>query len=860
MEEIKIENLTFAYPQRSFPAICNINLSINPGEFVVLCGRSGCGKSTLLRCLKPIISPHGKRSGVVLFEGSDIKELSQRVQAEKIGFVLQNPDNQIVCDKVWHELAFGLESLAYPTEEIRVRVAEMASYFGIQNWYHKNVSELSGGEKQLLNLAAVMVMQPSVLILDEPTSQLDPIASHDFLQTVSRINKELGTTVILSEHRLEEAFPLADRVVVMENGKIFAQGTPEEVGRSLAESGSDMLAALPTPMRVYFASGSTLPCPVTVRDGRKWLSQTEMSGNISFEDREQERGDAAVTVKDVWFRYEKNLPDVLKGLTFTVDEGEFYAIVGGNGAGKTTAMSVICGINKPYCGQVSVADGKRVAALPQNPQDLFSRKTIRLDLADAAGEKDDSRVERVMEFCGLDSLADMHPYDLSGGEQQRAALAMVLLQDPDILILDEPTKGLDANFKVKLAGLIAQLKKSGVTVIAVSHDIEFCAKYADRCAMFFDGQIVSEDAPRRFFAGKSFYTTAANRMARQHIKGVVLDSDILTAIGKLPETQTEKEPAEALSLPKTVPRQKEPKRLTRKNYIFGAVFAVLFVLAIYSYFKTGSVAIEMLIIVFAAAAGMNLIPKREFGAKNIQTAKTKRKVPKRTLAAAVMILLLIPLTVFVGVVYLGDKKYYFISLLIIFETMLPFAMVFEGRKPQARELIIISVLCAIGVAGRAAFAPLPQFKPVVAVVIIAGICFGGEAGFLVGAITGFVSDCFFGQGPWTPWQMFSFGIIGFIAGILFRKGILRKTKIELCIFGFLATLIIYGGIMNPASVIMWQPNPTRQMIAASYIMGLPFDLVHALATAFFLWFGAEPMCEKLDRVKVKYGLIDSLDD
>lgn len=450
MEEIKIENLTFTYPQRLLPAICDINLSINAGEFIVLCGKSGCGKSTLLRCLKPIISPHGKRSGAVIFEGADINRLSQREQAEKIGFVLQNPDNQIVCDKVWHELAFGLESLSYRTEEIRARVAEMASYFGIQNWFYKNVSELSGGQKQLLNLAAVMVMQPSVLILDEPTSQLDPIAAHDFLQTVSRINKELGTTVILSEHRLEEAFPLADRAVVMEDGKISACGTPAEVGKSLAKSGSDMLAALPTPMKVYFASGSTLPCPVTVRDGRKWLSQTEICRDIHFEDREPECGNAAVTVKDVWFRYEKNLPDILKGLTFTVREGEFYAIAGGNGAGKTTALSVICGINKPYRGQVNIPDGKRVAALPQNPQDLFSRKTVRLDIANAAGGKDEKRIESVMAFCGLESLADNHPYDLSGGEQQRAALAMVLLQNPDVLILDEPTKGLDAHFKEKL--------------------------------------------------------------------------------------------------------------------------------------------------------------------------------------------------------------------------------------------------------------------------------------------------------------------------------------------------------------------------------------------------------------------------
>jgi energy-coupling factor transport system ATP-binding protein len=218
--------------------------------------------------------------------------------------------------------------------------------------------------------------------------------------------------------------------------------------------------------------------------------------------------------------------------------------------------------------------------------------------------------------------------------------------------------------------------------------------------------------------------------------------------------------------------------------------------------------------------------------------------------------LAIPLTIYCGIHFFDDRKYYFTSMLILLEAMLPFALIFESRKPQARELIVIAVLCAIAVAGRAAFFMLPQFKPVIALVIIAGVAFGGEAGFLVGAMTGFVSNMFFGQGPWTPWQMFAFGIIGFLAGIGFRKGILMRSRIALCVFGFIATLLIYGGIMNPASVLMFQPDPMKEMFFLAYLQGIPFDLIHAIATVTFLALVAKPMLEKLDRIKVKYGLVE----
>ena len=867
VEKIKIKNLIFSYPNSEKTALNDINLTINQGEFVTICGKSGCGKSTLLRHLKPILTPHGKTSGEIYFDGKSIYDLSDREQAENIGFVMQNPDNQIVTDKVWHELVFGLESLGINSAEIRSKVAEMASFFGIQNWFYENVTNLSGGQKQILNLASVMVMNPTLLLLDEPSSQLDPISAHDFFTMLERINTELGVTIILSEHNLSEVFPLSDKVVVMENGKITAENTPYKIGEELKQN--SMFAALPTPTKIYYSlRNNSGNCPITIRDGHKWLEKQQINEHFEFKsEKNRINTEPILELKDVWFRYEKNSDDILKGLSFKVHENEFYAIVGGNGVGKSTALSVISKINKPYRGKVFINDDTKVAVMPQNPQSLFLKKSVLEELYDAVfdveKEKRKNEIEYVIKLCELDNLLENHPYDLSGGEQQRVALAKMLLRKPDLLVLDEPTKGLDACFKRKLATILKSLQKNGMTVLMVTHDIEFCAEYADICAMFFDGKIVSEAPPRKFFAENNFYTTSAKRMADGIIENAVLDKDIIRALGGEAEDLTETNDELNYILPKkTVIKQgkKEYKKLNVHNVVLGIVFVILFVMTqclfCGRYDNWKNYVAQTISILFIAVAMLNLIPRKKLGKELIQNEKSKRKISKRTKIATLLILFLIPLTIFIGIYYLGDKKYYFISLLIILETMIPFGFAFENRKPKARELVIISALCAIGVAGRTAFFMLPQFKPVAAIVIISGVAFGGETGFLVGAITAFVSNFFFGQGPWTPWQMFSFGIIGFLAGIMFQKGILRKTKTDMCLFGFVATFVIYGGIMNPASVIMWQSNININMVLSSYVMGMPFDFIHAVSTVFFLFFAAEPMLEKLERIKIKYGLIE----
>ena len=874
MELFTINHLSFAYPEQEKQAISDLTLSVRPGEFLVLCGPSGCGKSTLLRQLKTVLAPHGRRSGEILFDGRNLDSLDQREQAEKIGFVQQSPENQIATDKVWHELAFGLESLGYDTPTIRRRVAEMASFFGIQEWFYKPVTELSGGQKQLLNLASVMVLQPKVLILDEPTSQLDPIAASDFLATLGKINRELGTTILLTEHRLEEAFGFASRVAVMDGGKLLCTGTPAEVGAELKSSGNAMFLAMPAAMRIWAATDSKAACPVSVCDGRNWLldyAKTHELQPIAEENKNAPDTETVVSAQELWFKYDKDLPDVVKGLSLELHKGEFLALLGGNGTGKTTSMKLLAGLKKAYRGELNICG--TVGMLPQNPQALFVKSTVREDLLEILpkSERKSERLAQVVSLCKLAELLDRHPYDLSGGEQQRAALAKILLLNPDILLLDEPTKGLDAEFKQTFGQILRTLQASGVAILMVSHDIEFCAKYADRCALFFDGNIVTEAEPQTFFSGNSFYTTAANRIARDILPEAVTPEDVITACGGT--AQPEPPLPEYQRIPPAPEKEAQAmKKLPVWRKILAAVSGiaslVLIVQAIgvtdlTKLVDTGGLTnlagdqlklygiLLLSLLVFA----LSISRKADRPDYLVQTPLEKRKLQKRTVTATLLILLLIPLTLFVGVYYFAGRKYYFISLLILLECMLPFFLIFEGRKPQARELVLIAVLVALNVAGRAAFFMLPEFKPVVAMTILAGVAFGGETGFLVGVMTMLVSNMLFSQGPGTPWQMFAMGIIGWLAGILYRKGVLRRSKLSLCIFGVIASTVVFGGIMNPASALMWSNTINWKIIMSYYITGIPVDLVRAVATFVFLWLGAEPMLEKLDRIKVKYGLV-----
>ena len=878
-ELFHLSGFGFTYPQQRTPALTDVELTIRAGEFWVLCGPSGCGKSTLLRQLKTVLAPHGVTEGEVYFQGTPLREIPLRQQAADIGFVLQSPEQQVVTDKVWHELAFGLESLGCDTPSIRRRVAEMASFFGIQDWFHKSVEQLSGGQKQLLSLASVMVMQPKVLILDEPTSQLDPIAAADFLQTLGRINRELGTTILLTEHRLEEALPLATHAAVLDGGRLLCTGSPAEVGRALRSRGHEMFLAMPAAMRIWASVASDDPAPVTVREGRDFLHRWRADHPLLPLPPEEthRRGGPVLTAEGLWFRYEPEAPDVVKGLDLTVYQGELLALLGGNGAGKTTTLHLLSGALTPYRGAVRRAG--RMGVLPQDPRALFVKKTVREDLYEAfdgqgiPADLREKRMEQAVALCRLTALLDRHPYDLSGGEQQRAALCKVLLLDPELLLLDEPTKGLDAEFKQELAAILRSLTAGGVTVVMVSHDVEFCARYAHRCALFFDGAVVTEGAPRPFFSGNSFYTTSADRMARDICPQAVTAEDVMAVIGGTVPPEPVLEQVYA-PLPPVAEESAawQPPRLPWWRRAIALVSGLLALVIFWHAAKNtdltalvggGAVSAagwsalwEYALFIAALFVTAAAIGRRSPPPVQVQTPVERRKLSKRTKAAAALILVGVPAILFVGSYYFDVKNYYLMALLVMLACMLPFFMVFEGRKPQARELTIIAVLCALGVAARAAFFMLPQFKPVVALTIISGVAFGGETGFLVGAMTMLASNFLFSQGPWTPFQMFAAGIIGFLAGVLFRKGWLRRSRAALCSYGAIAAIVLYGGLMNPVAALLSSRELSWQVLMSYYITGFPVDCVHAAATVFFLWVLAEPMLEKLDRIKTKYGLVE----
>jgi energy-coupling factor transport system ATP-binding protein len=609
---------------------------------------------------------------------------------------------------------------------------------------------------------------------------------------------------------------------------------------------------------------------MTVSDGRNQLTQwAECNSLTQTPERpaKEPENDPLIMLDEVWFRYEKDAPDVLKGVSMKAYPGELLCILGGNGTGKSTTLSVLSGIRKPYRGKI-LCKTKKVTALPQNPQMLLVKKNVREELCSAfPGKKLTEAADRIGEMaalCRLEGLLDRHPYDLSGGEQQRAALAKVLLQDPEVLLLDEPTKGLDSDFKITFAGILKELTDRGVCVIMVSHDVEFCARYADRCGLFFDGGIVTMDAPQPFFAGKSFYTTAANRMARHLLPNAVTPEDVILACGgEVPEREAPKRPDKINIEP---PEERKPQKLPLWRKLLGMVSGLTFfgmllytslALDLSALYKGGNFMKEygwLYIVMFLSFGIFTACISRKSSVR--EQKLMSGKLSTRTKIMLVLSLLLIPLTIWAGLQWDGGRKYMVISLAIIFETMLPFFLIFEGRKPQARELVILSVLSALAIGGRAVFFALPGFKPVAAMVILTGVAFGPEAGFMVGTMTMFCSNVLFGQGPWTPWQMFAIGIIGLLSGVLFRKGLLHRDRFSLCAFGGLAIFLIYGGIMNPASILMYQPNPTWKMILTACITGVPADAIHALATVLFLWFLSEPMLEKLDRVKVKYGLME----
>lgn len=951
-----IDKFSFAYPDgndesgRTYlpDALRDTELHVRQGEFVVILGKSGCGKTTLLRQLKPSVTPVGKKKGQIIFDGKDICSLDDRMAASQIGFVWQDVNAQLVTDKVWHELAFGLESLGYDNGYVRRRVAEMGSFFGLGDIFHRKVMDLSGGQKQLVNLASVMAMSPKVLVLDEPTSQLDPIAANDFINSLVRINRELGTTIIMTEHRLEDVLPVCNRSVVMENGRIIYDGDVRGFAESVRSKRIDrgLYLSMPASVQIYMGlekdSGKQLP--LTVPDAREWLVDYDrkfrenggapvvpeiqnrgadegvncsenQADNAAVDKGDKKRGavngqkDAGCreehpvvcSLDEVSFRYERNTRDVLRQVSLDIYANEILMINGSNGCGKSTMLSLIANLYSPYSGKLRIAKNLRTGMLPQNPELLFTRRSVRDELIDA---NDRQQLAEIVRFCRLEELLDRHPYDLSGGEKQRLGLAKVLIADPDILLMDEPTKGLDNGFKMQLADMLRKLQKRGKTIVVVSHDIEFCAVAGDRVALLFDGEVAMVGDVRSYMSDNNFFTTAASRISRNILDGAVTVREVLAAYGAdmdvtgaadggndsnqgteneslriANQGTAEMSEAAGISDDKLADIILNKDRKVENLSIWQIVtIAVTTVIIIFGFWNTMSVSdlsglvkqmtvtaegrkyLVLYGVMIAAILGL-LVAIRPITKKrneDIVMDSVGHGFGKRTVVSIVAVLVLIPATIWFGVARLGDKKYFFISLLVLLEAMLPFFVSFEDRKPKVRDIVTLAVMCALAVTGRTAFFMLPNFTPVMAIVIIAGVAFGCEGGFITGAMTMFVSNFIMGQGPWTPWQMFAMGLVGFLAGLFFAGSSVRTrnmTKLGLCIFGALICIVVYGGIMNPASVIMWQPNVNFSMIMASYVTGFPFDLAQATATVIALWLVARPFLEKLDRVRIKFGVL-----
>lgn len=947
-DAVNIVDLEFSYPNASRPSVNGISLSLEKGSFTCICGPSGCGKTTLLRNLKPSITPHGMRRGGIKILGKSVESFEGRPgeEAQTIGYVLQNPENQIVTDKVWHELAFGLENLGLPTETIRLRIAEIASFFGIQSWFDKDVSELSGGQKQLLNLAAVMVMQPEILILDEPTSQLDPIAAVDFLDAVKKINNDIGTTVIITEHRLDNVVSMSDRLIVMDSGKILVNDEPYNAVFRLAEINHPMFLAMPNPAQAYRSALGFLKgeksligdvsriqkhrMPLNVREGRQWLDCVMNGIPVRYARMEKEKAYDTSKIKlsttDLWFRYEKNGRDIIKGLTLKVYDGEILAIIGGNGTGKTTLLSVLAGMRRAYRGKYKI-NGNRTALLPQNPQSLFVCDTVKEELLEAfegtSIEKSEQniRIQEIAEFLEINTLMDKHPYDISGGEQQRVALGKVLLLEPDLLLMDEPTKGLDNLLKMKFGELLKRLASNGRTLIFVSHDIEFCSRFANRCIMFFDGGISGEGTPRKLFSGNNFYTTAANRMARsyfvdgilpedigwlvaQNIKmaeadlgpegGSKIDADLKPESGSEIDSGSRKDELldeEDIAInPKSGGNERIPIGEKFENYEDVPIGQKT------SGYEEISIGVQSenheVVPIERKISGYEDIPiennAREYEnapieQKNVMYGKVHIKpksddrlevarevgAPKgghlkeikrnRSLVLTLLTALVMGATIFAGSMLGGDRVYYVISVLVAIYSLVPFFVGFERRKPQLRELVVIAVLIALGVIGRQAFFMLPQMKPVLAISIIAGASLGPGAGFLVGAMIAFVSNFFFGQGPWTPWQMMALGLAGMFAGLIFQKWNRRERKpsrlhkISACVFGLLSGYF-YGLVVDLWTLFGYTEKPSLSAYLIVKSTAVWFDTVLAISTFVFLWVLYAPMIKKLNRIKLKYGM------
>ena len=605
MALIEFNNFSFAYmnsdgSESQVKSLDNINLEIDYGDFVLLCGPSGCGKTTLLTNLKKELMPAGRRSGEIKFNGTRIIDMDEISSACDIGYLFQNPDSQIVTDTVIQEIAFPLENIGLPTEEIRNRISEIVAFFGINDILHKNVNELSGGQKQLVNLCSLLVLRPQVLLLDEPMSQLDPIASYEFLSIVRRLNEEFSITVIMSEHKADSIFPFIDKAVFLKEGKIeFVDNAhnicSEVIDDEIFENYLPAVTKIYNSLSVKYPSLIKLNTPLSIREGRRCLNTIHDdlikisnhdvdSINLNHDNlhitnkkyHSQEKSgildkisiggnkNALINMNGIYFAYEKGKL-ILKNVDFELEKGDFVSLIGGNGVGKSTFLQLLVGILKPIKGKVKYKKGIKLAYVHQNPMIHFSKDNVKEEFLESILESNllnnnsvgfnketydnllkmsneefiesdvlnglefdsiEFKFKELIEFFDICDLIDKHPYDCSGGEQQKIVIVKALLKNADVLVLDEPTKGLDPISSKNLANILNSLRDNGITILMTSHDLDFVANNCKRCLMLFDKDIQIDDDPKVIFAENNFYTTFVNRMVKDYVPEIVTLDDL----------------------------------------------------------------------------------------------------------------------------------------------------------------------------------------------------------------------------------------------------------------------------------------------------------------------------------------------
>lgn len=515
-----LDNYTMKYSLGAEPALRGINMDIREGELLVVCGPSGCGKTTLLLCLKEEISPPGQITG----------SLSVSIPSGDIAIVFQNPEIQLVTSSVINDLTFHMENIGMDNTAMKRRMAETIGFFGIEGLLHKSPQQLSGGQKQLIALCSAMMTQPRLLLMDEPVSQLDPIAAKELMENVQRINEELGVTVVMTEHRLDDVVTIAHRIAMLDGGCLRYIGTPQQVAREVWKSGDrNACCFIPSiPKAALTISGGEGTAFTPRQFQQAFLKEGEIQDDKAEKDIEKNsfvNNSKIVEAKSVLYKYPSGSDYVLKNLDMALYEREFVCLMGGNGSGKSTLLKAIAGIIRPYMGSLRISC-RKLAYMPQNLYAFFLSDTVGEELKRARLEapEDEAYYNRLVEALKLRPVFERHPYDISGGEQQKTVLAAILLGKPDLILLDEPTKGLDPASKIVAAEL---LKESGAAILAATHDLEFAAGCAQRCMMLFDGDIAFHKPPREFFSGNRYYTTSIVKAAGRLHKNAVSYEDVI---------------------------------------------------------------------------------------------------------------------------------------------------------------------------------------------------------------------------------------------------------------------------------------------------------------------------------------------